>query len=105
MEGLREALVEHGVSYGTFVAGSGELKTIDLISDSYEKPILAGPFTVDKVSGNVKLQKEGHTINLHLTLVKKGMKSTPMSGQLKRGIVNGQLQLTIQLSDLNRIIQ
>ena len=102
---MKQALEEHNVSYGTFISGGGELKSFDLISDNYDKPVFSGPFLLDRVSGNVKLQKQGHTINLHVTLLKKGAKAYPMTGQLRKAVVNGNLQLTIQLSDLGKIIQ
>lgn len=108
ISGIENALKEHEVEYGVFASGEGELREFDLISDSFKPPRNPGkvPFIVTAVSGKVfKKKGDSHGINFHLTLFRKGAKTEPFSGVLKRGIVNNNLRLSINLSKVGKIIE
>lgn len=106
LEGIKEAAKEHDIDFAKFHSAEGSLKDFQLISDDYKDlSEVKEEFVVDKISGRVLKQKDGHTVNLHFTLIKKSAgKTLPVSGELKKGLASGDLTIVLTLSDMKRII-
>lgn len=107
LSGLKEALTQHDITFARFASAEGSIKDFEIISDNYDDiSQIKDVYVVDKVSGRALKQRDGHTINLHLTLIKKDAgKTTPFSGELKKGLASGDLKIVLTLSDLRKIIQ
>ncbi|MDO8647171.1 MAG: DUF296 domain-containing protein [Candidatus Diapherotrites archaeon] len=106
LEGVRQAAAEHDVDFAKFHSANGCIKDFQIISDDYRDiSSIADDYLVDKIAGRIMKQKDAHKINLHFTLVKKASgKTTPISGELRKGIVSGDLTIVLTLSDMKNII-
>ncbi|MFH0714893.1 MAG: DUF296 domain-containing protein [Candidatus Diapherotrites archaeon] len=108
MEGIVQAAKEHNIDYARFREGTGELREFDLISDDFNSiPLANNPHILAAVSGRVLKQKGSGEpkVNFHLTLFRKGAKTKPLSGELKKGIANGTVSLVLDVSDMGKIIE
>lgn len=107
VDGVAKAAAEHDIHYARFTASTGTLREFDLISDNYDRPSAENKlFLVDKVSGTVVKTPTGHKIKLHCTLVRKGVsKAALLTGELRKGIVQDELNLVLTTADLSKIIQ
>jgi len=106
LPGLAEALKQHDVDFARFSRAEGSIKDFELISDNYEDiSKISDVYVVDKISGRALKQKDGHTINLHFTLIRKDAgKTLPFSGELKKGLAAGDLTIVLTLTDMKKII-
>lgn len=106
LPGLTDALKQHDVDFARFSSAEGSIKDFELISDNYEDVSkISDVYIVDKISGRALKQNGRHNINLHFTLIRKDAgKTLPFSGELKKGLVAGDLTIVLTLTDMKKII-
>lgn len=106
LSGLRDAAREHDVDFARFHSADGCLKDFQIISDSYDDlSTVPEDHVIDKISGRVLKGRDGHSVKVHFTLIKKSAgKTLPISGELKKGVASGDVTLVLTLSDMKGII-
>jgi len=102
---IKQAFQEHNLDFGTFYFAEGSLKDFMIKSDEMEKvEKLDSDYSIDKISGKILKFGGELKIRLHVTLLRRGVKSMPISGELVRGTVNQEAKIGIAVSDLSKII-
>ncbi|MDO8538721.1 MAG: DNA-binding protein [archaeon] len=107
IQNILELVKEKQITYGEIISGRGKIREFELVSTgqkrSLDKSFFSESFGISAITGKVRMSKGEifHTINVSVS--KSGYNAT--KGQLMRGIVDGELEITVRKVNLAKIIE